>query len=237
MTERHAAGRRLLVGLVGFAALLTLVSAIGRVVRGNAVETSDTDDRMAELFDVNLAANVPAFYAAGLLLVGAALALVLDSRPRSGASGGRGAFRQWLVISGLLVLACLEELAHVLTDLASAAPEDLGEPLGVTLVALGVLVAGAAIGMSALFVRRIGDPPRRWLILSGALYAVALLIEAAARGWLHAFDPPGEDVLKGVEQHVEELAEMAAAGIAVAALWVQLQLIGGDPSAEVPADA
>jgi hypothetical protein len=197
--------------LVVIAVAITAASAIARILE-NHVITGDGADRAAvEILDVNRDQSVATYYTVSLLVVASLMSVELGNRK----DGGSGAQRYWAGIAVALAVLAMEE--------AVGAVSEVGDAVGSPAVAAATVVAMALATRYPGFLRRIGPPASGLLVAAAVVYSVGGLgLEAVAKLALDNLDLPREGLVKAVEQHVEELAEMVGISICIQALAIRL---------------
>ncbi|WP_400078489.1 hypothetical protein [Winogradskyella sp. R77965] len=170
---------------------------------------------LIKFFNVNLEANLPAYFSSLVLLIdGILLALIAYG---SNAKGGK--FWHWIVLSGIFVFLALDEMIQI--------HEQLRAPMETLLGTTGILYFAWFIPYVAVtiiigiayfkFVKRLPKRTLKLFILAGVLFISGAVTMEAISG-MHA-EKHGESTLTyALMYSFEELLEMSGAALFLYAL-------------------
>jgi hypothetical protein len=174
------------------------------------------------LLDLNHEANIPSWYSANLLLLGAVVAGLVGAAARG--LQGRG----WKGIALVMAFFSLDEIAgiHERFVLPENYIGQFGPVRNITWVFVGVVVTGALV---ALFLRTVlTSPPRirRAVLVAGAIYAGGAL-GMEALGGLWALGHGEMNIMHAVLEMLEEGGELVGATLFIDAGLQYLETLGG----------
>ncbi len=169
-------------------------------------------EKAAELFSLSYEANVPTWYASGLLLVAGLLLGRIADHPTTDRHRGR-----WWLLSGIFVYMSLDEAIEIHEYLVYLVPMDTGGVLFFAWVIPAALILLVLAAIFWPFLRDLNASSRRRFVIAGAIYVGgALLMELPAGWWV---DHHGDDNLTyGLIDWVEETMELTGATLFVIAL-------------------
>lgn len=221
--------RRLLIGLVSVAIGLVGVNVVfhfGRFGLGQEHLVAPA------LLDLDYEQNLPTYYSALMLTVGAWLSFRIGRLERSARSRD---FALWFVMAGALYYVAIDEAVQFHERLTDPLREALGLS-GVLFFAwvLPAIIIVAVLAMTFLgFVLRLDIRTRYLLVLAAALYVGGALGMELVGGYF--FETRGHDTLiYRAVAIVEESAEIAGILVLMCALFIQLGASERSPTLASP---
>lgn len=208
--------RGVLLGLWGVAALLGLLSGVGRLLRWYAWAPDTAGARLAQMFDVNLENNVPAYYSSVLLLSCAPLLLYICAHSRR--AGDRRAW-YWLGLALIFLGLSLDEAIELHGRLNAPVAEHLGTG-GLTSFGWTIPAIVIVVFLGAAYARFLLSLPRRVGIIlaaSGALYVAGAVGLELVAGFLVSehFQASANRTyaLATLSEHLKEMLEMSGVSL------------------------